>query len=134
MHIYHNHHIIPRHMGGKDTNDNLVKLSLEEHAAAHKNLWEQHKLLADYRAWKGLEGQIKALTNPDRCSKLPKAQGEHLRSGDIQRKAALERIAAGTHNNTNFYVTTACPHCGKVGQHFILKRWHFDNCKLLVKR
>jgi hypothetical protein len=24
---------------------------------------------------------------------------------------------------------TECPHCGKIGQVSIMKRWHFDNCK-----
>ena len=27
-----------------------------------------------------------------------------------------------------------CPHCGKQGQHTNMKRWHFDNCKLIPHR
>ena len=40
--IYHVHHIVPRHMGGTDDPSNLIKLTIEEHAEAHKKLWEKH--------------------------------------------------------------------------------------------
>ena len=52
----HKHHIIPKHMGGTDSKDNLVELTVEEHALAHKVLWEKHKLHEDYLAWQGLAG------------------------------------------------------------------------------
>jgi hypothetical protein len=26
--------------------------------------------------------------------------------------------------------TAQCPHCGKVGDAYVMKRWHFDKCKL----
>jgi hypothetical protein len=58
MSIYHMHHIIPRHMGGTDDPSNLVKLTVEEHAEAHRILYEQHGLTQDLCAWKGLSGQI----------------------------------------------------------------------------
>ena len=34
--IYHNHHILPKHMGGTDDPENIIKLTIEEHAEAHK--------------------------------------------------------------------------------------------------
>lgn len=58
-HIYtHKHHIIPRHMGGSDDPSNLVELTIEEHAEAHRLLWEEHGKKQDWLAWKGLLGQI----------------------------------------------------------------------------
>lgn len=45
-------------MGGSDDPSNLVELSVEEHAAAHRILFEQHGMIEDYCAWKGLSGQI----------------------------------------------------------------------------
>ena len=39
MTIYHVHHIVPRHMGGTDNPENLVKLTVEEHAMAHLKLY-----------------------------------------------------------------------------------------------
>ena len=38
----HEHHIVPRHMGGTDHPDNLVELTIEEHADAHSLLYALH--------------------------------------------------------------------------------------------
>jgi hypothetical protein len=56
--IYHQHHIIPRHMGGTDDPTNLVKLTIEEHAEAHRKLYEEYGCWQDKVAWKALAGQI----------------------------------------------------------------------------
>ena len=56
--IYHNHHIIPRHAGGTDDESNLIKLTIEEHAAAHKTLYEEHGRWQDKLAWEALSGMI----------------------------------------------------------------------------
>lgn len=49
--IYHWHHIVPRHAGGTDDPSNLVKLTIQEHAEAHRLLWEQYGRLEDKLAW-----------------------------------------------------------------------------------
>lgn len=54
----HKHHIIPKHAGGSDDPDNLVWLTVEEHAEAHRKLYEQYGRWQDYYAWQGLCGQI----------------------------------------------------------------------------
>ena len=56
--IYHIHHKIPKYMGGTDDVSNLVKLTVEEHALAHKKLYEDHGNYQDFIAWKALSGQI----------------------------------------------------------------------------
>ena len=43
-------------MGGSNSKDNLVELSIEEHADAHKKLWEKYGHQEDYLAWQGLSG------------------------------------------------------------------------------
>jgi|LakMenEpi03Aug12_release.lakeMendotaPanAssembly.Ray.scaffolds.fasta_scaffold989640_1 hypothetical protein len=45
-------------MGGSDDPSNLIELSVEDHAEAHKKLWEQYGLIKDKFAWLGLSGQI----------------------------------------------------------------------------
>jgi predicted transcriptional regulator len=54
----HWHHIVPKHIGGSDEPDNLVLLTVEEHAEAHRLLWEQYGRWQDKIAWKTLSGQI----------------------------------------------------------------------------
>ena len=54
----HKHHIIPRHMGGSDDPSNLIELTVEEHAEAHKKLFEEHGCWQDYLAWHGLSKMI----------------------------------------------------------------------------
>ena len=58
MTIYHKHHITPRHMGGTDDPENLVEVTIEQHAALHKQLWEDLGHWEDYLAWKSLSGQM----------------------------------------------------------------------------
>jgi len=38
MTIYHRHHIIPKHMGGSDNEENIELLTIQQHAEAHKKL------------------------------------------------------------------------------------------------
>lgn len=56
--IYHNHHIVPKHMGGTDDPSNLIKLTIEEHAEAHRILYEKYGLWQDKLAWQGLSKMI----------------------------------------------------------------------------
>jgi hypothetical protein len=58
MTIYHKHHIIPKHIGGTDDETNLITLTIEEHAKAHKKLYEEHGRWQDKVAWLSLSKQI----------------------------------------------------------------------------
>lgn len=58
MTVFHKHHIIPKHMGGSDDPSNLIELTVEEHAKAHKRLWEEHGNEYDKIAWLSLSNQI----------------------------------------------------------------------------
>jgi hypothetical protein len=56
--IKHKHHIIPRHAGGTDHPSNLIELTIEQHADAHRILYEEYGRNEDKWAWLGLSGQI----------------------------------------------------------------------------
>jgi hypothetical protein len=136
---YHKHHIIPKHMGGSDDPSNIILLTVEEHADAHKKLWEQHHHQQDKIAWLALSGQIStqeatrlvvSLSNRERLRKGT----HHLLKGDIQSKAAKERLSKGVHNDKELHESSTCPHCGKSGQKFVMRRWHFDRCKVIQEK
>tara|TARA_Y100000034_G_scaffold124062_1_gene171709 strand:+ start:480 stop:950 length:471 start_codon:yes stop_codon:yes gene_type:complete len=56
--LKHKHHIIPKHMGGDNEPSNIVELTIEEHAKAHKKLYDKHGLWQDKIAWLSLTKQI----------------------------------------------------------------------------
>lgn len=54
---YEKHHIIPRYMGGDNSNQNLVHLSFREHILAHYILWRMYGNIEDQIAYKMMNGQ-----------------------------------------------------------------------------
>lgn len=54
----HQHHIVPKHMGGTDEKSNLIELTIAEHAEAHRLLYEKYNRTQDKVAWLGLAGII----------------------------------------------------------------------------
>lgn len=84
--VKHKHHIIPRHAGGTDDPSNLVELTIEEHAEAHKKLYETYGRKEDYWAWMGLSGQIgkdeilKQIAMAQKGIKKPDGFGEKISS------------------------------------------------------
>jgi hypothetical protein len=54
----HKHHIIPKHAGGTDDPSNIIELTIEEHAEAHRLLFEEFGRHQDWLAWQGLAGLI----------------------------------------------------------------------------
>jgi hypothetical protein len=58
MATYHIHHIVPRHAGGTDDPDNLVKVTVEEHAELHFARYLQYGEMGDWVAANTLSGQM----------------------------------------------------------------------------
>jgi len=58
MMIVHKHHIVPKHAGGSDDPSNLIELTIEQHAEAHRVLFEKYGRWQDRIAWQTLSGQI----------------------------------------------------------------------------
>lgn len=70
----HLHHIVPRHMGGSDDPSNLIELTVEEHANAHKELFEKYGKLQDKLAWQGLLGLVSKKEIIEQLLKQPKSE------------------------------------------------------------
>jgi hypothetical protein len=107
MTFYHKHHIVPRHMGGTDDPNNLVELTVEEHAEAHRVLFEQYGKVEDKIAWKMLSGQITAVeanilaTKASNTGKDPWNKGKtglqkSTRRGVPRSEEERKRISEGT--------------------------------------
>ena len=93
----HLHHIIPRHMGGTDDPSNLIELTVEEHANAHLELYEQYGKKEDFVAYHMLSGQD--LLNPEfrkaYCSLGGKTQGKrNAESGHMKKIQKLSDPSA----------------------------------------
>lgn len=71
----HRHHIIPRHSGGTDDEENLTYLTVREHIIAHFLLWKIHKNPNDLRSMNMLGANI--------TSKQRKIIGEWCRDNKI---------------------------------------------------
>lgn len=155
----HKHHIIPRHMGGSDDPSNIVELTIEEHAEAHRILYEQYGKLEDKLAWMGLSNMIskkeiiyKLLTKPKseewkQKNRKPKVSnknyfGNKNAVGNNKPKSEEHKLKiAQAHKGMektwlkgNTYAAgphpkRTCPHCGKIGGGPNMTRYHFEKCK-----
>ena len=104
----HKHHVLPKHMGGTDDSSNIVELTVEEHAEAHRKLYEQHGRWEDNLAYKALSGQIdkeeiilerqreagRRVKSPEERAKLSKSlKGRNL---SAEHKANISKGLMGT--------------------------------------
>jgi hypothetical protein len=86
MTIYHKHHIIPKHAGGTDDPSNIIQLTIEEHAEAHRQLYLKYGRWQDNLAWLGLSKNI----GNDEIIKIKQIEG-----GKYISKKYPERASAG---------------------------------------
>lgn len=107
MTIYHKHHIIPKHLGGTDDSSNLVEVTVEQHAALHKQLWEDLGHWEDKLAWEGLAGIVPKQDIVHAINKRPKSQEtkEKMRLSKLgksrseETKKKLRKIANDSYAN-----------------------------------
>ena len=104
--IKHKHHIIPRHAGGTDESTNIIELTIEEHAEAHKKLFEQYGRKEDELAWKCLSGIISKQELVKELTKLGGikggAKGGKAGKGRKQTKEHIENRKVFGENNGMF--------------------------------
>lgn len=86
----HRHHIIPRHMGGTNNPSNIVELTPEEHAEAHRVLYEQHGKIQDKMAWIGLSQ--KRRLSPEEILEMSKVAQKETFSDPTKKAAWQEKL------------------------------------------
>jgi hypothetical protein len=110
----HKHHIIPKHMGGDDSEENLIELSIEEHALEHKKLWEKYGHQEDYLAWQGLSG---LMTKEELVKEMLKMAGQKgAKISNMKRWGTVRK----THKKTGYSLDVD-------GRKIRTKRYWFNN-------
>lgn len=95
--MLHRHHIVPKHVGGSDDPSNIIQLTVEDHAIAHKVLYGLWKREQDLIAWLGLSGQITAQKATIAAIKL----GGRKRKGVSKSEQHKTKISVGLKNSSN---------------------------------
>ena len=149
----HRHHIIPKYMGGGDSDGNLVTLTVEEHAEAHKALWEEHGNWQDRLAWMSLSRQmtqdevrLEARRHAvgdfhrgrKRSAETKKRLSEALKGNTNSRGTKIKKPRTDAYRKAQSEAQTgrvhpprkkiACHKCGKVVAPNAIARWHGDKC------
>ena len=115
----HKHHIVPRHMGGSDDPSNLIELTVEQHAEAHRMLYEEHGHWQDKVAWQGLAGLIGHDEIMQEMWDARKGEGNTFygkqHSEETRRKISENRKGKGTgpRDNTPYFKGNAGKNKGK---------------------
>jgi hypothetical protein len=89
----HKHHITPKYRGGSNHRDNLIELSVTQHAMFHFCNWQLWGRWEDYFAWKGLSGEI---------GKEEIVAEARKRGGEIGSPIGLATVNWLYHNDQNF--------------------------------
>jgi hypothetical protein len=146
---YHRHHIIPRHSGGTNDPSNIITLTVEEHAEAHKKLWEEHGLWQDKLAWMSLSGQIgkeeiqkeicrqtglnnKGKTNINGSGNKGKTKTELHKINISKAHKGIKKtwLKGNQYSAGKRTIPIECPHCKLIGYgKNNMNRYHFYNCK-----
>lgn len=90
----HKHHIIPKHMGGSDDEDNLILLTIEEHIQAHWDLYQKYGKLEDLGAYYLLKGDSRGHAICSRLGGMKNKESGHMRRISLLRTKE-ERIRIG---------------------------------------
>jgi len=116
----HKHHVIPKHewkrrfgsSKGLNNIDNVVYLSIEQHAHVHKLLWENNGSWQDNLAWKCLSGQ----KNFSEATKEAIRNGNFLRRGEKRSDRTRENMRQGQLGTVKSPETRAKISASRMGQ------------------
>jgi NUMOD3 motif len=150
------HHIIPKSLGGLNTDDNLVKLTAREHFICHRLLI---KMTTGHPRRKMLHALGKFVqSSPLQQRIITARQYEIARKAIVEARTGIKHseesrrkiseinknripwnkgrtgIVHSDQSNRRRSITQKnkptkqCPHCNKIGKGNVMNRYHFDNC------
>lgn len=128
--------------------ENKLKMGRKSHKTLAENKKanpEKYKALDAENSRKAVEARKRNIkANPEKYAEIYKQSGlkayhtalergtldiSHISDPEVNRETAIRRMGNGTNP---FGMKSICPHCGKEGQTSAMKRWHFDNCKIVL--
>jgi len=135
------HHIDGNHNNNEISN--LMCVSIQEHYNIHYNQKDwgacskisnrmnlDPSIISELKRNHALE-RVKNGTNPFLYlgSERIKNGSHNWLTKEHSENTSSRQIRAMKNGTHNFLIELACPHCNKIGQSTVMKRWHFDNCK-----
>lgn len=88
----HRHHLIPKHMGGGNEEENLTPpISIQLHAEFHRVLYEDFGLSEDYIAWRALSGRITGEEARLEAAKIGQAKSKKYQERSLKQHLAKVR-------------------------------------------
>lgn len=116
---------------GKKLSPKTIEL-LRQKSTGKKHTEETKKKMSLLSKGRKHSEETKRKLSEDRKGKKHWAYGKKLSS---KQKEKLRQAKLGKKRPKSFVEKmkslpkVTCPHCGKIGQEKVMKRWHFDNCK-----
>jgi hypothetical protein len=100
----HKHHIVPKHNGGSEDEDNFTYLTIRNHIIAHFLLWKMHRMVNDLRSMKMLGADLsfsqrQAIGKWCHENKI----GIHGYSIEQKREISLKGVKTQKENNMGFF-------------------------------
>jgi hypothetical protein len=123
------HHIVPRHAGGTNNKENLIKLSLKDHTLAHKIRYEVYRSQYDLSAYNYMTGQFAKAKRAICAANGAKSKGRKLTE---EHKQKISKATSGQ-NNPFYGKTHTLEVRQKLRESSYGKRWSEESKKKLSK-
>lgn len=123
------HHIVPRHAGGTNNKDNLIKISLKDHILAHKIRYEVYKNPCDLSAHNYMTGQSAEGKRAICAANGAKSKGRKLTQ---EHKDKISKATSGE-NNPFYGKTHTSQVTEKLRENSIGRKWKEETKQKLSK-
>lgn len=123
-------------MGGTDNKSNIIRLTIEEHAEAHRQLWLQHGKIQDKLAWLMLSGKkseaeqarIELLRTPEYRATMSEAMKGLVRTKQHRMNISKSLIGKRASEETRHKQSLA-----KIGTKFHLGHKHSEESRAKMR-